>query len=277
LCNNKEPVTLADALKQITEITGISVIIDLIELRKPNTVSGIKMEIEKPLNFYFPFKPPLHHVLDYLTKQQNLAWIVLDDHILITSKKRVEEKENESYLYTYYVGDLSEEIPKLLSEKEPSIAPSADDSYKPIIDYITVMIDSETWDGNIMIYSPNKSLVIRKSNSVHKQIEELLKALRQFDSISDNATKNSQPDFTQTPPTLVHYYQRYDISDLTKDNTDTDELVDLILAVVAPDHWKKSGGQGIITVQENCCLFVFQEHRIHVEITGLLEQVRAIK
>jgi hypothetical protein len=280
-CNIKEQITLLTALKQINEMTGVSIIIvDDCELPTRKTLLEIATAREKPFHFYFPFKMPLSYVLDYLTKEQNLAWSVLDNYILITSQKRVKTKENELYLKTYYIGDLLDDPSRLLSEKEPSpILPTAD-SYKLIMDYITVMIDAETWDDNIMVYSPNKSLVIQQSNHVHKQIAELLKTLQQFNQASDHATKDIEDfdlDSSPTLPTAVHYYKRYDVSDLTLPTEgNTEELVKLIQTVISSNHWEKCGGLGTITVQENSSFFVFQEHSIHTYITNLLEQIRQV-
>jgi hypothetical protein len=280
-CNIKEPVTLTDALKQINEITGISVMIDHDELRKSHAMSETETEIKKTFHFYLPFKLPLRNVLDYLTKQQNLAWTVSDNYILITSKKHAEREEKESYVRCYYVADLLKDVPKLLNEKEPSAVPLtavSEASYKPLIDYITVMIEAETWNDNIQIYYPNKSLVIRQPKNVHKQIAELLKTLRQFNHISGDVTKNFLPELSQTLPASVYYYQQYNLRDLailTQD--DVNELVDLIQAVTPAKQWKKHGGQGIITVLENQYISVFQEHRIHVAITDLLQQLRQLK
>ena len=165
-----------DALKQINETIAISVIVDHGRVQDSST----KSEMETLFNFYLPFKMPLSSVLDYLTKQQNLEWIVRNDYILITSKKDAEKKNNVNYTRTYYIGDLLEKPPLLLNEKEPQVVPISDDDFRLIIDYITVIIESETLDGNILPYYPNKSLVIRQSIKVHEQITELLKMLRQY-------------------------------------------------------------------------------------------------
>jgi hypothetical protein len=268
-CHIKKPVTLMDALKQISETTGIIMMIDHARLQESGTIP----EMDKPFNFYFPFKIPLSNVLDYLTKQQNLGWIVLDGYILITSKKYTEEM----YLENYYIGDLLEDTPQLLSEKEPHTVPMPADSFRPIIDYIMAMIESETWD--ITPYYPNKSLLIRQPNHVHKQIAELLKTLRQYNPHPDNEIEISRQELPHIQPKAVpiYYHKQYDVSDLAmpaKDNTN--ELVDLIPAVVSPHSWKKCGGLGIINIRENQ-LCVLQEHRIHTAIADLLEQLRQLK
>ncbi|MDR0704169.1 MAG: hypothetical protein LBF88_04200 [Planctomycetaceae bacterium] len=270
-CNIKKPVTLTDALKQISETAGIAMMIDHGRIRK----SGTKLEMEKPFNFYFPFKMPLSDVLDYLTKQQNLAWIVQNDYILITSKKYAERNKKVYNTRFYYIADLLKNTSQLLSEKEPHVVSMSADTFQPMIDYITTMIESETWAGNITPYFPNKSLVIRQPDNIHAQIAELLKTLRQFNHLSDNEIKSSS--WKSLPIPKVVYYQQYDVSDLTiptKENTN--ELVDLILNVVSPDDWKKWGGLGIINIQDNQQLFVLQEHRIHTEIADLLEQLRQL-
>jgi hypothetical protein len=270
-CNIKKPVTLTDALKQISETTGIAMMIDHGRIRE----SGTKSEMEKPFNFYLPFKMPLSNVLDYLTKQQNLAWIVQDDYVLITSKKYAERKKNADYPKAYYIGDLLEDTPQLLSEKEPQVVPISADVFQPIIDYITTMIESETWNGNITPYFPNKSLLIQQPDNVHIQIIELLKTLRKYNDHSDNKTAIFHQELPPIPSELV-YYRPYDVSDLTMPTEEnTNELIDLIQAVVSPDHWKQRGGLGIINYQENQ-LFVLQEHRIHTEIADLLEQLRQL-
>ncbi|MDR1271174.1 MAG: hypothetical protein LBK82_16805 [Planctomycetaceae bacterium] len=274
-CNIKKPVTLMDALKQISKTTEISMIIDHGRIWESGTKS--EMEMEKPFNFYFPFKIPLSNVLDYLTKQQNLAWIVQNDHILITSKRYAERNKNADDTRMYYIGDLLEDTPQLLSEKEPHTIPISNDTFLPLIDYITTMIESETWDGNITTYYPNKSLVIRQPNNVHEQIAKLLKTLRQFNDCSDNEIKSSQWESPPIPSETVYYYQQYDVSDLTiPTEENTNGLIDLIQCVVSPDDWKKRGdGPGFINIQENQ-LFVLQEHRIHTEIADILEQLRQL-
>ncbi|MDR2115511.1 MAG: hypothetical protein LBP87_03935 [Planctomycetaceae bacterium] len=163
--NIKEQITLTAALKQINSQTGISVIIDHGELQ------GSGVDWEKKINFYLPFKILLSDFLDYLTKQQNLAWIVQnDDYILITSKKYAEKYEK---ILNYYVGDL------LAMEAEGNVQETDAAAFQSIIDYITVMIDSETWNGNIQAFHPNLSLVVHQPINVHKQITELLQQLRE--------------------------------------------------------------------------------------------------
>ncbi|MDR0611696.1 MAG: hypothetical protein LBG58_16430 [Planctomycetaceae bacterium] len=274
-CNIKKRVTLMDALKQINETIAISVIIDHGRVQDSST----KSEMETLFNFYLPFKMPLSSVLDYLTKQQNLEWIVRNDHILITSKKDAEKKNNVNYMKTYYIGDLLEKPPLLLNEKEPQVVPISDDNFRPIIDYITVMIESETWDGNILPYYPNKSLVIRQSIKVHEQITELLKMLRQYNHLDNEEEffKFHRSELPAIPSKTVYDYRQYDVSDFTiptKENMN--KLVDLIHVTVSPSHWKKHGGSGIISIQENQQLLVFQEHQIHTQIVNLFEQLRQL-
>jgi len=88
------------------------------------------------------------------------------------------------YHRIYYVGDIVQRdidpavLQKLSNDEKSSL------EFQPTIDYIQTMVKSESWGENsIMVYYPNLSLVIKQTESVHEEIDNLMRDLRRYNDV----------------------------------------------------------------------------------------------
>lgn len=176
LCDFKTEMPLGKTLTHIAQTTKTNLMVDFSSLKK------IGVTAETPVKLCLPFPLPLRDVLDYLAKQHDLAWMVKDEVLVITT---CEKSKGQSYKETYYVGDL------LRTSPEHSAIPFADSPegrqenvlFTPLVDYIRTMVAPESWqekggDGEISEYYPTLSIIVRQQEEQHKEIVQLLKRLR---------------------------------------------------------------------------------------------------
>ena len=179
----KESVTLEQAAKRLANENGINTFIDWGALRETNVGPETKFKLRLPCEM------PLKDVLTYLVRQHDLSWTVKNEMLVITSEKK---SRGNKVVRSFYVKDLLSVKPGFENVVDPTGVVSMNElhditahyvtkyDFEPIMDYIRTMVAPESWkeDGEMMEYYPNQSLVVRQTEDVHKEINELLAKLR---------------------------------------------------------------------------------------------------
>lgn len=117
----------------------------------------------------------LRSVLDLILAELDLAWVVRDEVLLVTTIERTEDVQE---VRVYYVRDLLEYPP---SDSYPEPQPD----YRSLIGLITIEVEPQSWPegtGPIAGIEEIRSLgvvVIRQTQHVHEKIAALLASLRQ--------------------------------------------------------------------------------------------------
>jgi hypothetical protein len=118
----------------------------------------------------------LGSALRLMLRQHNIAFVVRDDVLLLTTKD-----EADGWLVTriYPVGDISDQ-----------------QGFSDLVDAITSTVASATWDdyggnGTIAPLTGASSLIISQSQDVHDQVLQLLRSLRTARRASGSAGKSA--------------------------------------------------------------------------------------
>lgn len=206
LCAFRKPLSLAEMLKWLSEQSDAPMLIDYVALREADIDPETTM-----IALSLPNEINLKTALLLALQQHDLAYVVEDEVLKITTKQAAKEK---LYQRVYYVGDLvpadtvkAAEFAETLSQTAGEMAKAAkfhdaeavqalngmiqqavqkyeaatQPDFEQIIDIITTVVDPDSWDKNgteILEYYPTRSLVIRQTEEVHAEIVDLLGQLR---------------------------------------------------------------------------------------------------
>jgi hypothetical protein len=112
----------------------------------------------------------LKSMLDTILDQHGLAYVVKNEMLQITSKKRA---KGETFIRVYYIGDLDEISPDFC-----------------ITHLILTTIEPDSWaekggEGVMTYHKQTKSIAIRQTEGMHAQIEDLLTQRRKL-AANDN-------------------------------------------------------------------------------------------
>lgn len=199
----EEPLTLNEAFDLVGNSARIKIIIADADLN----AAGISLD-EKISPLRLNFRVPVRCVLDFICRPFGLAWIEVNDTIVITTKG------NSATLNTkyYYVGDLvatssgskigEEDIVLINFIENPNPAGTGavakavwhdllereishdrrEIDFAPLTRLIETLIEPDSWGengrGSIMEYYNTLSLVIRNTESAHNKISDLLYTIR---------------------------------------------------------------------------------------------------
>ncbi len=129
-------------------------------------------------------------VLDYLTSQMDVAFLVRDGILIVTTREKLEANATTR---VYHCGDLLETIPVEFTIRTSEAAVLANATLpvvsKPLtpceaMEYmIEQTIDSDSWQNNggpgTIVALRHGELVVTQNYNVHRKIEKFLKDLRQ--------------------------------------------------------------------------------------------------
>jgi hypothetical protein len=182
----EDQLPLEAALDLLCLQVDIAPILDKDALREINLSPGTLTQVPTVNNV------KLKDALKLFCDQHNLAWIVKNEMLVITSKKRV---KGDLVLRTYSAADL-------INNSARSDTPN----YGRLLDIITNVIEPESWredpvgGASITMHYSTKSLVIRQTEHAHAQIEGLLKTLREI---------NAKPSVAREPENVKTWTDVY--------------------------------------------------------------------
>ncbi|WP_154897222.1 hypothetical protein [Gimesia maris] len=171
-----EEMPLSEVLREISRRSGINLFLDSFGLEEvgltPKTPVTIEVKGIKSKS-----------VLNLLLEPMDLAYIIRDEVVVITSRTR---SLGKPYVVSYPVADLAVPVPLAgpvpADETEPVPNTPAID-FESLIDLIQSTVDPESWEtvggnGSIQPHAASQSLVIRQTSQTHQRIEDLFTELR---------------------------------------------------------------------------------------------------
>ena len=207
-----ETTTFADLFHMLAKDKGIPAILDMRQLIDTGDIRSDS--IVNPDGYIKSASIKLKNQLKIILELSDLTYVVKNEMLYITT---MEESRKECNMTTkvYYVGDI---LPLVLVEEESekgnreetdsgtvvvttegnpfggpfkrSVQYDFPQSTNSLVDVITTCIEPYSWDitvaphgegeGQIKIYTPTQSLVIKQTEEVHTKIEELLTMLRKM-------------------------------------------------------------------------------------------------
>ncbi|HEV3145485.1 MAG TPA: DUF4974 domain-containing protein [Gemmataceae bacterium] len=159
-----------DALDTISQLTGVTIILDKKGLEDANITA------ETLVNFSLPREVTVRTVLRKLLKDNDLTYVIKDEVVYVTSTN-----EARRFMTTkaYYVGDLTAGNALLYG---PNLAQAQEmETAQMIINMIKDSIDPQSWAGagsagagSITYDRVTKSIVVRQSAEVHSLMRSSL-------------------------------------------------------------------------------------------------------
>jgi len=199
---------LGQVIDYIREVTGLNIVIDSKEIPDPTAVTYASLRLKDVT---------IGSVLDVILVQKELAYVVEDGVIVVTTSKAVKKKVR---LELYNVQDITyglQDFPGVsitLSDENLGAAVQADDAPKAVFggDELATLIkntiEKNNWDeanGQSCVFQ-NGLLIVRNSVEIHKKIRKFLNDLRsstgilvsvetRFLSVEDNFLQQVGMDF----------------------------------------------------------------------------------
>lgn len=156
---NESP--LRDVAERLSEVLGVPVDVD------SRALEDLGIDLDMPLTFSSRGKKG-HAILRRMLGPLDLAWIVQDEVLLVTTKEKVEENL-EVRLYCL-----------------PSGYECDGSSLQPLIDLVQSTVAADTWDTvggpaaiRLLDIGPATQLVVSTTHDVHREIEGLLRGLHE--------------------------------------------------------------------------------------------------
>lgn len=174
LKTDKQP--LSDVMRKLAQDFGINIVVDSLGLNEVGLTpeTPISMEVDGI---------KLKSVLNLMLLPQDLAFMIKNEVLVITSKTRAQGKR---YVVSYPVADLVIPIPMTgpVSADEPIPVVNRNSvDFNSLIEVIEASVQPVDWErlggtGSIRAFDPTMCLVIRQSKEAHQEIETLLTELR---------------------------------------------------------------------------------------------------
>lgn len=175
-----DDVPLTEICRHIATSQNINLVIDDIALSEEGTTPHDRVTVDVD-------HVRLESALDLMLKPRNLAWLIEDEVLKITSRQR---REGELFAQVYYVSDLigppvrTEQVAWSDSTSVDS-CPRLECNCDNIIELIRASIQPESWDSSggaaaIVPHAGSRSLVIRQTRRGHEEIAQLLERLRRL-------------------------------------------------------------------------------------------------
>jgi hypothetical protein len=155
-----DPVTLAQALHAFCGPHNMAMFVDEAGLREAGISSDVMVHIP-PIS-----EVKLSGVLNMLLDQHGLAYVVKNEMLTITTKKKA---KGATVTRTYYIGDMITGY-------------VGDTGIQHLADIVTAVVEPDSWKedyyATIAVHAATKSLAIRQTEDVHTQIEDLFTQIR---------------------------------------------------------------------------------------------------
>lgn len=155
--------TLLDAIRQLHETAGVNIAVDTRALEEEGVSTDAKVSIHVA-------GVSLRSVLKLLLTEHNLAVLIEDEVLKVTSRQRAEGRQ---IVVAYRVSEFVDQ------------SPDDQAGFDELISLITTVVEPDSWqevggNGSVAANLPTKALVIRQTQDVHEQIQQLLSALRNW-------------------------------------------------------------------------------------------------
>ena len=171
-----EDGTLLDAIRQLQETAGVNIAVDTRALEEEGVSTDARVSIHVA-------GVSLRSVLKLLLTEHNLAIQIEDEVLKVTSKQRAGGRQT---VVAYRVGEFVDQ--------------SSDDQagFDELITLITTVVEPDSWqevggNGSVAANLPTGALVVRQTQDVHEQIQQLLSALRNWTKMASGAADLPNP------------------------------------------------------------------------------------
>jgi hypothetical protein len=168
--------TLLDAIRQLHETAGVNIAVDTRALEEEGVSTDARVSIHVA-------GVSLRSVLKLLLTEHNLAVLIEDEVLKVTSKQRAEGRQT---VVMYRVAEFVDQ------------SPDGQAGFDELITLITTVVEPDSWqevggNGSVAANLPTGALVIRQTQDVHEQIQQLLSALRNWTKTASGKAELPSP------------------------------------------------------------------------------------
>jgi general secretion pathway protein D len=246
---------LADALKTISEMTGLIILIDEPSIAKEGLTSDQPISLDLRGN-----QIKLKNVLKNILEPLNLSYSIKNEVVKIQSRTYMQQ---QMYSKPYPIKDLVIPVPNFISDYNTGMAGAIQSAYQAQTNYVAVNLPEQ--DG--MSLRSNKLASIDPNTNV----------LAQFASTSPTNPAMLSPGMGGAgidPFPVSGTANSLGGASLANFS----ELMMLIESTITPDQWQSQGGTStMMPFRQNLSLIVNAPQETHEQIADLLKSLRALQ
>ncbi|MFM8213491.1 MAG: hypothetical protein ACKN82_02425, partial [Pirellula sp.] len=245
---------LADAIKTISEMTGLIILIDEPSIAEEGLRSDQPISLDLRGN-----RIKLKNVLKNMLEPLNLTYVVKNEVVKIQSRRFMQQ---EMYSKTYSVRDLVIPIANFISDNNTGMGGALQAAYQAQDSFVAVNMQEQD------------AMALR--NSKMASIDPNTNVLAQFAGVSPGAAaNNSLASMFGTDPMAANGT----LGALGGGSmANFSELMQLIETTISPDGWQSQGGTATMSpFRQNLSLIVNAPQETHEQIADLLKSLRALQ
>ena len=245
---------LADAVKTISEMTGLIILIDEPSIAEEGLRSDQPISLDLRGN-----RIKLKNVLKNILEPLNLTYVVKNEVVKIQSRRFMQQ---EMYSKTYSVRDLVIPIANFISDNNTGMGGALQAAYQAQDSYVAVNMQEQD------------ALALR--NSKMASIDPNTNVLAQFAGMSPGAAANNSLSsmFGADPVAANGTLGALGGGSMANFS----ELMQLIETTISPDGWQSQGGTATMSpFRQNLSLIVNAPQETHEQIADLLKSLRALQ
>lgn len=244
---------LADALKTISEMTGLIILIDEPSIAEEGLRSDQPITLDLRGN-----RIKLKNVLKNILEPLNLTYVVKNEVVKIQSRRYMQQ---EMYSKTYSVRDLVIPIANFISDNNTGMGGALQAAYQAQDSFVAVNVQEQ--DAMAL---RNRQMASINSNT---------NVLAQFAGASPGSAANSALSMFGADPMSAN-----STSGVLGGGSmaNFSELMRLIETTISPDVWLNAGGTATMSpFRQNLSLIVNAPQETHEQIADLLKSLRALQ
>jgi len=246
---------LSEALKTISEMTGLIILIDEPSIAEEGLRSDQPISLDLRGN-----QIKLKNVLKNILEPLNLSYSIKNEVVKVQSRRFMQQ---EMYSKPYPIKDLVIPVPNFISDYNTGMAGAVEAAYQAQTNYVAVNLPEQ--DG--MSLRSNKLASIDPNSNV----------LAQFASNSSVNPGSFSPG--RTSPGMDPFPASGTAGGLGGASmANFSELMNLIQQTIAPSEWQDAGGTStMMPFTQNLSLIVNAPQETHEQIADLLKSLRALQ
>ncbi|MFN6162230.1 MAG: hypothetical protein ACK5AC_07655 [Planctomycetota bacterium] len=246
---------LSEALKTISEMTGLIILIDEPSIAEEGLRSDQPISLDLRGN-QIKLKNVLKNILDPL----NLSYSIKNEVVKIQSSRFM---QREMYSRPYSVKDLVIPVPNFISDYNTGMAGAIQAAYQAQTNYVAVNLpeqDGMTLRSNkLASIDPNANVLANLANASPVNLASFSPGM---------AGANNEPFPTSGTPSALGGASLANFS----------ELMRLIENTITPSEWQDQGGTStMMPFRQNLSLVVNAPQETHEQIADLLKSLRALQ
>lgn len=247
---------LADALKTVSEMTGLIILIDEPSIAEEGLRSDQPINLDLRGN-----RIKLKNVLKNILEPLNLTYVVKNEVVKIQSRRFMQQ---QMYPKTYSVKDLVIPIPNFISDYNTGMAGAIQSAYQAQTNYVAVNVEEQDVmslrSNKLASIDPNANVLAQFATSQPTGAGGLVSPGMAMMGGGSSVMPNSNNSFGGA--SMANF----------------SELMHLIETTISPDAWLNAGGTATMNpFTQNLSLIVNAPQETHEQIADLLKSLRALQ